>query len=442
MSSSWHHKYPHVPVEILDALSYGDMYTAAEELFQFMGGLSGTTHWQWAIGPADTSHNIEIRANLGGPNDPILRYDKTEHKWKYSNDGITFVDIGTGGGGGSGVSGYSGYSGDSGVPGGTSGYSGYSGATGAGGGESGASGVSGYSGLYGQSGISGYSGAKGSDGSVGASGSAGVSGASGASGSSGAVGYSGSVGLSGVSGFSGAAGSGSGPVAFSGLTDVEALNPVRDQVPKWNGVAWVPAAYNATFAMTISSFSDNQTTPILIGTGTWVATGALSFTASYVNPPPASASIGIGGTGGVTWSAPLTLTTPFTSKSATENTSYPASKDVTVTFTLTAYDGATPRTSTITRTFYNNVKYGITTATGGWDSAAVNALVGTLLSNAYAGSFPVNSGSGQYVLYAHPSSYTSINTLGFLFNGMTCPFEAPVTVSVTNPSGFIENYKV
>jgi len=233
--------------------------------------------------------------------------------------------------------------------------------------------------------------------------------------------------------------------AIDELVDVDTATavPNRDEVLKWNGTNWVPAVYSATFAMTIISFICDQAATILIGaTGTWKATGTINFTASYNNPPPNSASIACGGTGGVTWAGPLVLVTPFTSGASAQATVYPSGKDTTITFTLTAYDGATPRTSVITITFRNNIKYGPTSAASGWDSAAINALAGTLLSNAHTGSFAVNSGASQYALFAHPSSYTSIHATGFLFNSMACPFGAAVTVSVTNASGKTEDYKV
>ena len=193
--------------------------------------------------------------------------------------------------------------------------------------------------------------------------------------------------------------------------------------------------------MTILSFSSGQTATQLIGSGTWKTIGNISFTASYNNPPPASASINVSGTG-VSWSTPLVLTTPFTSKASTENTSYTTSKDQTITFTLTAYDGATARTLTSVVTFRNNIKYGISTATS-WDSAAINALSGTTLSNTYTGAIgSINASTNDYLIVAHPSSYTSIHATGFIFNSIACPFEAAVTVSVTNTAGFTENYKV
>ena len=73
------------------------------------------------------------------------------------------------------------------------------------------------------------------------------------------------------------------------LSGIE-INPdgvQRDQVLKFNGTDFVPAAPDETFVFTIADFDTNDgTTPQLIGTGSWKAPGALTFTATYNNGPP------------------------------------------------------------------------------------------------------------------------------------------------------------
>lgn len=252
----------------------------------------------------------------------------------------------------------------------------------------------------------------------------------------------GSPGDTGVAGAKGDTGSGGGATTLDGLTDVTAPTPVRDQVLKFNGTEWVPAAYNATFQFSLAGFSDNQADSQLIGSGLWKAAGAVGFTASYNNGPPDNANVALSSDGAVTWASPLTLTTPFTSGVSAEGTNYPNAKDRYVRFTLTATQGADSPTATATVTFRNNIKYGSSVKASAWDSADINALLGTLLSNTQTGSFAVNAAAGEYVIFAFPSSYTSINASGFLFNSVACPFEALATVSVTNGAGYTENYKV
>ena len=114
-------------------------------------------------------------------------------------------------------------------------------------------------------------------------------------------------------------------VEINDLSDVDTStsSPERDEVLKWNGSAWVPAAYNDTFALSITSFSDAESSPQLIGSGVWKGVGALAFSATYENGPPDSAYIAC-----ASWASNLTLTTPFTSGVSAEATNYPGSRTV------------------------------------------------------------------------------------------------------------------
>jgi len=208
----------------------------------------------------------------------------------------------------------------------------------------------------------------------------------------------------------------------------------------FDGVNWVNAPAGTDFSFSISTFTTNLSATYLIGTGVWKAIGAVTFSASYTNGPADSASINLAGTGGMTWTNPLTLSSPYTAGTSAEAINYPASKDTTALFTLTAYKNSVPKTSTSLVNFRNNIKYGSSSETTGWDSTDVNALGGTLLSNSYIGSFSVTLSAGEYVLFAHPASYATVQY--FLYNSVSCPFESPETVSVTNSLGFTEDYKV
>lgn len=271
-------------------------------------------------------------------------------------------------------------------------------------------------------------------------GAPGPSGANGLQGEQGPIGPSGLAGPSGATGEQGPAGE-PGSSYISGCLDVNASGLAKNLVLKYNGSMWVPVAYDYSFAFSISSFSSAQTATQLIGSGIWKNAADINFTASYLNGPPLSANINLSSTGGVTWTNPILLSGLATSAASLENTNYPNNKDTSTTFTLYASNGESGNMSS-TVTFRNNIKYGITTEDTGWDSSDINTLNGTLLSNVHTGNFAVNSSVGQYILFAHPFSYTSIHSTGFLFNSVTCPFQSVATVSVTNPSGFTENYKV
>lgn len=221
------------------------------------------------------------------------------------------------------------------------------------------------------------------------------------------------------------------------LNDVDTSGVVKNEVLKWNGSAWVAAGVNESFTFSIASFTSNlASTTVEIGSGTWLAIGAITFTASYLNGPPITAYIACS-----SWAGNLNLSSPFTSIASAETTAYPVSKDSTIVFTLNAANGESSNSS-VTATFRNRIRWGVSTKASGYTSSDVVGLSGSTLSNSQVQSQNINATSGQYLIFAFPSSYTSIHATGFLFNTVTCPFQAFETVSVTNASGFTENYKV
>lgn len=221
------------------------------------------------------------------------------------------------------------------------------------------------------------------------------------------------------------------------LNDVDTSGVVKNEVLKWNGSAWVAAGVNESFTFSIASFTSNlASTTVEIGSGTWLAIGAITFTASYLNGPPITAYIACS-----SWAGNLNLSSPFTSITSAETTAYPVSKDSTIVFTLNAANGESSNSS-VTATFRNRIRWGVSTKASGYTSSDVVGLSGSTLSNSQVQSQNINATSGQYLIFAFPSSYTSIHATGFLFNTVSCPFQAFETVSVTNASGFTENYKV
>lgn len=237
--------------------------------------------------------------------------------------------------------------------------------------------------------------------------------------------------------------------------DTVSTTPARDQVLKWNGTNWVPADPNATFEMSIASFTDNATDTQEIGSGTWLSAGEIAFSATYNNGPPSSATVQLVSppTGVSAWGTPLSMGSP-TFAGPTTNTdtvAYPTSKDTTVTFRLSATLSPDSDTADTTVTFRNNIFWGVATINSGFTEADVEALANSELSNDQTRTMSINSGSGQYLVFAFPSSYTSIpagsdyetnGNSGFIFNSISCAFNSAETVSITNASGFTENYKV
>ena len=227
--------------------------------------------------------------------------------------------------------------------------------------------------------------------------------------------------------------------------DTQTSSPSRDQVLKWNGTNWVPAAYDTTFEFSITSFSDDQSTTQLIGTGVWKAGSTLSFTASYENGPPDNSDVYVGYNTTNYWKSGVigSMTGDGTTGTNSTPISYPSTKGYYLRFILSSNAGTDKDTQTETAIyFYNYVRYGTTSETSGWDSDDINALTGTVTST-YTSTYSINNTTAStYLIFAHPSNYTSLHSSGMKFNSVICPFEPPVTVSVTNSSGYTENYKV
>ena len=233
--------------------------------------------------------------------------------------------------------------------------------------------------------------------------------------------------------------------------DTETTAPNTNEVLKWNGTDWVPKVYNYNFAFSIASFTDNEAATQLIGTGIWEAIGGITFGATYTNGPATSASIALVSNGGVTWASALALASPYSAGTSTETTAYPGAKDQYVRFTLTSNKGAENDAEAQTVYFRNYIYWGIANKNSGFTEADVEALAGKAVSNDQTRSMALNPGAGEYLVFAFPSTYTSIpdgddyetdGGTGFLFNSIACAFIEPETVGLTNSAGYTENYKV
>lgn len=114
------------------------------------------------------------------------------------------------------------------------------------------------------------------------------------------------------------------------------------------------------------------------------------------------------------------------------------------TYTLTAADAGSPIHSPATASkaanlkFVNRICYGVA-ASGTVDSEFVNALANKVLSDTRKRTVTVNAGSGQYIWYCVP---TALGACTFKVGGFDGGFEEAQTVSVTNASGYTENYYV
>lgn len=217
--------------------------------------------------------------------------------------------------------------------------------------------------------------------------------------------------------------------------------PAKNKTIIHNGSDWVVATQGTSFTFSNASFTSSQSGTFLIGTGTWKAAGAISFSATYNNGPATSGAVSLLGAGN-TWGSALTLggtgfVGPTTNATQVD---YPSSLG-TVTFRLTASDGTDTSISNATAVFVNNRYYGLSTATSGWSSANVLAFGNTNLSNSGTATITLSIGSGQYFVWA---SRTALGARTFKDNatGFGIDMRSPATVAVTNGSGFTENYYV
>lgn len=186
----------------------------------------------------------------------------------------------------------------------------------------------------------------------------------------------------------------------------------------------------ATFA--VASFADSLSTTQEACTGIWKASGTINFTASYTAGPPISSTITYSG-----WTA-LPLASPFTSTTSIANVNCPAVQG-TVVFTITAKKVGTA-TRAITHTFNNRRYWGVSPISSGtYSSADVRAVANNDLVDSIPNSFTLAPGSGEYILYAYPAR---LGTATFTVDSFQGGFLPAVTASVTNASGFTENYSV
>jgi len=265
--------------------------------------------------------------------------------------------------------------------------------------------------------------------------------------------------------------SGSGTGSF-GLVEIDGkdINPTgvsRDQVLKFNGTNFVPAAYDDTFVFTISDFDmSHTTTPVLIGSGSWKAVGALQFTASYNNGPPdgyngsAEGAAQIRGyvDGSVSSSYDMyPLSSSFTMGTNTMIITFPPDSTDDIRFRLYASAGSdTDNDYTDQRIyFYNQFVYGDLSANNGFTQANIRTLAAdnTVTSNDTSRTLTVSIGSSNYLCFAHRTGDTNVaqvqcgsgnNILSVAMDRSDATTITPLkeTVSYLNTAGYTENFYV
>jgi len=265
--------------------------------------------------------------------------------------------------------------------------------------------------------------------------------------------------------------SGSGTGSF-GLVEIggKDINPngvSRDQVLKFNGTNFVPAAYNATFVFTIADFDMNDSTSTqLISTGSWKAVGELTFTATYNNGPPdgyngsAEGAPRIieyedGSTSGMNYFYPLSSS--FSTGTNTEAIAYPPNTHDDIRFRLYASAGSdTDIEYTDQRIYFRNqFVYGDLSTNNGFTQANIRTLAAdnTSTTNDTTKTITVSIGSSNYLCFAHRTGDTNVtqvqcgtgnNILTVAMDRSDATTITPLkeTVSYLNTAGYTENFYV
>lgn len=237
-------------------------------------------------------------------------------------------------------------------------------------------------------------------------------------------------------------------------TDPPALNDVM----KWNGSDWVPGTAGDTteFTFGIDSFAGTETdSNQLIGSGTWVASGAMSFSATYSNAPGGMTAL-VTMTGTATGWSTLVMDPVTGAEPTVADTSYPSSPGDTVTFTLTqSADGST---AVDTVQFNNTMRYGTNSLTqGGQTEASLEALTEVAGPNESRNQtiFNIPNDPANYVTFAYATRLTAIADIEQIrvnsgLGWVTAAFAAAATTlkpdlqaavaNVDNSASFVENF--
>ncbi len=213
-----------------------------------------------------------------------------------------------------------------------------------------------------------------------------------------------------------------------------------------NRIYWLQAGVNDYISLdfSINSFNDNldltgSNVP-LIGSGNWKTATQVTFTVSYNNGPPTSAVVQDIDNSNLT--VATNTSTAFTNDQAIP---YPANYSNGAGSIQFKYTADTLTSTETQINFRNYIRWGVSTVASGWDSDDIMDLTGFAKSSVQERTESIGAiGSSEYVVFAFPSSLTSLDEdRGFYYNGVNAGFEAVATLTnFNNGTGHTENYKV
>ena len=253
-----------------------------------------------------------------------------------------------------------------------------------------------------------------------------------------------------------------------GGTDINTSGVSRDQVLKFNGTKFVPAAFDATFVFTIADFDMNDSTsPQLIGSGSWKSAGTLQFTASYNNGPPdgfegsGSGAPKIQGYVNSSISSSydmVPLSSSFTMGTNPMDITFPLTTGHDIRFRLFASAGSdTDNEYTDQRIYFRNqFVYGDLSKNNGFNQADIRTLASanTITTNDTTRTLSgLSIGSSNYLAFAHRTGDTNVtqvycgnnpNRLPVAMDRTDATTKTPLreTVSYINTAGYTENFFV
>ena len=252
-----------------------------------------------------------------------------------------------------------------------------------------------------------------------------------------------------------------------GGTDINTSGVSRDQVLKFNGTKFVPAAFDATFVFTIADFDMNDSTsPQLIGSGSWKSAGTLQFTASYNNGPPdgfegsGSGAPKIQGYVNSSISSSydmFPLSSSFTMGTNPMAITFPLTTGHDIRFRLFASAGSdTDNEYTDQRIYFRNqFVYGDLSVNNGFTQANIRTLAAanTITTNDTTRTITTSIGASNYLAFAHRTGDTNVtqvycgnnpNRLTVAMDRTDATTKTPLreTVSYLNTAGYTENFFV
>ena len=248
--------------------------------------------------------------------------------------------------------------------------------------------------------------------------------------------------------------------------ELDLLTVSRDQVLKFNGSKFVAADEGTTFVFTIADFDTNDgTTPQLIGTGSWKAVNALTFTATYNNGPPDGHSGASEGApkitsiidGSTSGSDMFPLSSSFSSGTNSRAIMFPPNSSDDIRFRLFASAGSDTSNSFSDQRiyFFNQFVFGDLSKNNGFNQADIRTLAAdnSVTSNDTTRTLSVSIGSSNYLAFAHRTGDTNVtqvycgnnpNRLTVAMDRTDATTKTPLreTVSYLNTAGYTENFFV